>query len=75
MGKQVGQFAIAFNLVLKFMTMMALPIAGGLLGGVWLDQALGTTPLFIFVFTFFGLVFSNYAVYRVATRMQDQSRK
>lgn len=55
---------------MKFTIMLTGPILGGLLCGIWLDKQLQTTPWLMFVLMIVSLVFSTYAVYRVATRIQ-----
>jgi F0F1-type ATP synthase assembly protein I len=54
MAFQLGQlgFAVAFCLV------------GGLLGGLWVDRSLGTSPLFILVGSLLGIAIASLLAYR-----------
>jgi F0F1-type ATP synthase assembly protein I len=45
-----------------------------LLGGIWLDKKLGTTPLFILIGMFLGIGAATIGVARMVTRMYRQSR-
>ena len=73
MGKQIGEAALGYNLVIKFMIMLTCPLLGGLLGGAFLDKQFNTTPWLMFILTLIGLIFSVYAIYRVVTRMMNTS--
>ncbi|MFQ5577786.1 MAG: AtpZ/AtpI family protein [Anaerolineae bacterium] len=74
MGKNFRQFAIGYNLALKFGIMVSCPVLGSLFAGIFLDKKLGTTPWIMLALMVVGLGFSVYAVYRVATRTQDSNQ-
>ena len=67
-AKNFDRFVLGYNLAIKFTAMLACPILGGLGCGIWLDRQLQTTPWLMFILVMIGLVFSVYAVYRVASR-------
>ena len=68
-GKQLREAAIGYNLVIKFGVMLMLPIFCSLFSGIFLDKKLGTTPWLTLILMLGGMVFSIYAVYKVASRM------
>ena len=45
---------------------VAVCIVGGTLGGGWLDERVGTSPLFLLLGLLFGLVLAFYGVYQMA---------
>ncbi len=77
MSKGFRQFAVGYNLALKFGIMISCPILGALFIGIFVDKKLGTTPWVMLLMMAAGIAFSTYAVYRVAQRMQtpDQDKK
>jgi F0F1-type ATP synthase assembly protein I len=44
---------------------IGLSILFGVLAGLWLDGKLNTSPLFVMVGLFFGLIVAAYGVYRM----------
>ena len=44
---------------------IGLSILLGVLGGLWLDNKLGTQPLFILIGLLFGLIVAAYGTYRM----------
>jgi F0F1-type ATP synthase assembly protein I len=44
---------------------IALSIAGGTLGGLWLDNKFDTRPVFIITGLFTGMIVAFYGVYRM----------
>ncbi|MFA5760971.1 MAG: AtpZ/AtpI family protein [Dehalococcoidales bacterium] len=46
---------------------IAISIAGGTLGGLWLDNKFDTKPVFIITGLFIGLIVAFYGVYRMIT--------
>ena len=72
--KPFREFATGYNLALKFGVMTTLPIICALISGILLDKQVGTTPWFTLIFVFAGLIFSVYAMYRVAMRDANQQK-
>jgi F0F1-type ATP synthase assembly protein I len=53
---------------LKFIGMgwyIGLSITGGTLGGLWLDNKLGTKPVFIIIGLITGIIVAFYGVYKM----------
>jgi ATP synthase protein I len=50
-------------LVLGIGWFVAIAVIGGLLGGFWLDNKLGTGPFFLIIGLLFGLAVAGYGVY------------
>lgn len=46
---------------------VGLCVAGGILGGIWLDNKLGTHVIFTLVGLVFGLVLAVYGTYRMVS--------
>ena len=44
---------------------VAICIVGGVWGGVWLDEKLGTSPLFLLIGLMLGIVIAGAGVYRM----------
>jgi ATP synthase protein I len=51
--------------VLEVGWFVGIAIVGGVLGGLWLDNKLGTRPLFIIIGLFLGLVTAIYGAVRM----------
>jgi F0F1-type ATP synthase assembly protein I len=51
---------------------LVLIIFCSLLGGIWLDKKLGTTPWLMLVLMVVGLVFAMYTVIRIAIEAQQK---
>jgi ATP synthase protein I len=66
LGGQVWQ---ALALATSFGLTAALLVAGGVLGGQWLDGRLGTAPLFAVVGLFVGLAAGGYLFVRQVGRL------
>lgn len=66
MGGQVWQ---ALALATSFGLTAALLVAGGVVGGRWLDGRLGTTPLFAVVGLFLGLGAGGFIFVREVSRI------
>ena len=45
---------------------IAISIVAGTLGGLWLDQRAGTTPIFLLIGLLLGVVLAFYGTYRMA---------
>jgi F0F1-type ATP synthase assembly protein I len=70
----VGGYATGYGLAIKFLFILACPIASAFACGLWLDRQLNTTPWLMLILVLVGLVFSIYAVYRVAIQLRDEMR-
>lgn len=64
-----GQVWQALALATSFGLTAALLVAGGVVGGRWVDGRLGTTPLFAVVGLFLGLGTGGYLFIRQVTRI------
>ncbi len=53
---------------------VAVCIVVGILGGVWLDGKLGTTPLFILLGTIIGTIAAFYGMYRMVVPLLGDQR-
>jgi F0F1-type ATP synthase assembly protein I len=53
---------------------IALSIAGGTLGGLWLDSKLGTKPVFIISGLFIGMIVAFYGVYRMIIPLMKNNK-
>ena len=53
---------------------IAICIVVGVVGGVWLDKKLGTTPLFILLGIVFGTIAAFYGMYRMVVPLLDDKR-
>lgn len=51
-----NKFAVAIGLGLEMGFMIALPLVGFLLVGIWIDKKLDTMPLFTVIFVIISLV-------------------
>ncbi|SDY63469.1 AtpZ/AtpI family protein [Tindallia californiensis] len=47
---------------------MMVPILAGVVGGRWIDERLGTRPVFLFVLIFVGIMVGFRNVFAVTTR-------
>ena len=70
-NQHVRQAVIGYNIALKFGIMISLSVLCSLFAGIFIDKQLGTTPWFMLALMLAGIVFSTYAVYRVASRMNE----
>ncbi len=68
MGKDFRSFAMGYGLAVKFSLMVFFPIVAALCVGILLDKKLHTTPWLTLILALAGVIFSVYAVYRVAMR-------
>jgi F0F1-type ATP synthase assembly protein I len=50
---------------------VGLSIAGGVVGGLWLDRRVGTVPLFTLLGLLLGLVVALYSVYRMVRPLME----
>ncbi|MCB0166870.1 MAG: AtpZ/AtpI family protein [Anaerolineae bacterium] len=66
-------FAEGYGLGIKFFTILACPILSGAVCGIWLDRLLMTKPWMMFLLLILSFVFAMYAVYRVASRLQEEA--
>lgn len=64
-----GQVWQALALATSFGLTVALLVAGGVLGGRWLDGRVGTSPLFAVVGLFLGLGIGGFVFIRQVTRI------
>jgi F0F1-type ATP synthase assembly protein I len=65
MQVKIGKaWSLAMNLSWTMLFSLALP----LLGGIWLDKKLGTTPLFILIGAVLGILAATVGVARMAIR-------
>lgn len=53
---------------------VGLCIAGGILGGIWLDNKLGTSLIFTLVGVVLGLVLASYGTYRMISPLMREGR-
>lgn len=51
---------------------IAVCLVAGTLGGVWLDQQLGTAPLFLLIGLAIGLVVGFFGAYRMVERALEE---
>lgn len=49
-------------------------VAGGILGGIWLDKKLGTTIIFSLVGVVLGLVLALYGTYRIISPLMREGK-
>ena len=54
---------------------VAICIVGGVWGGVWLDEKLGTNPLFLLIGLMLGLVIAGAGVYRMLAALVSADGK
>ena len=54
---------------------VAICIVGGVWGGVWLDEKLGTSPLFLLIGLMLGLVIAGAGVYRMLAALVSADGK
>ena len=54
---------------------VAICIVGGVWGGVWLDEKLGTSPLFLLIGLMLGLVIVGAGVYRLLAALVSADGK
>ena len=54
---------------------VAICIVGGVWGGVWLDEKLGTSPLFLLIGLMLGLVIAGAGVYRLLVALVSADGK
>ena len=54
---------------------VAICIVGGVWGGVWLDEKLGTSPLFLLIGLMLGLVIAGAGVYRLLAALVSADGK
>ncbi|MCL5025047.1 MAG: AtpZ/AtpI family protein [Chloroflexi bacterium] len=64
--------ALAFQLM-QLGFLIALPLVGGLLVGLWADNSLGTKPLFILLGALAGIAAGTLAMYRVISQAIAQA--
>jgi hypothetical protein len=67
--------AVGYGLGIKFVFILAFPLLSSFACGIWLDKTLSTTPWLMFILIALGLVFSIYAVYRIAAQLQEELKK
>jgi len=53
---------------------IAVCVLVGVLGGLWLDRKLGTTPLFILLGTVFGMVAAFYGIYKLVAPLMGNDK-
>lgn len=49
----------------------AIVIVGGMVGGVWLDKAAGTSPLFVFLGMALGIAVIVLTIYKIFIQARD----
>ena len=54
---------------------VAICIVGGVWGGVWLDEKLGTSPLFLLIGLLLGIVIAGAGVYRMLAALVSADGK
>ena len=54
---------------------VAICIVGGVWGGVWLDEKLGASPLFLLIGLMLGLVIAGAGVYRLLAALVSADGK
>ncbi len=55
----------ALGLVTQVGCSIAIELIGSVVGGILLDRAIGTSPLFLIVGIFVGFVLSGYSLYKL----------
>lgn len=53
---------------------IAIPLVFFIVGGIFLDKKVGTSPLFLFVGVVFGFIGAGYAVYDTVKRLPTGRR-
>ncbi|MCB0190473.1 MAG: AtpZ/AtpI family protein [Anaerolineae bacterium] len=66
-------FAEGYGLGIKFFTVLACPILSGAACGIWLDRLLLTKPWIMLLMLILSFAFAMYAVYRIASRLQEEA--
>jgi F0F1-type ATP synthase assembly protein I len=76
-GRAPGKFLLppAYDLALRWALTLAVAVLIGFFVGRWLDQKLGTTPLFLLIGIFWGVGGSFYSLYIQVKKLQDGENK
>ncbi len=53
-----------YHLIMQISAILLCSVFGTLLGGIWLDNRLGTTPWLMLVLMIAGIGFAMYTIYR-----------
>ncbi len=64
----LGRSAAYFALFSEIGITLLVTVLAGVLGGYWIDQQLGTLPIFVLVGLFIGLTAGAVAMYRMINR-------
>lgn len=62
MKKYLGPFK-GYQLAMQISSILLCSVFGTLLGGIWLDQKLGTTPWLMLVLMVVGIIFAVVTIY------------
>ncbi len=64
----LGRAAAYFALFSEIGLILLVTVLAGVLGGYWVDQQLGTLPIFVLIGLLIGLVAGALAMYRIISR-------
>jgi F0F1-type ATP synthase assembly protein I len=64
----LGRTAAYFAVFSEIGIVLLVTVLAGVLGGYWIDQQLGTLPVFLLIGLFVGLAAGSLAVYRIISR-------
>jgi F0F1-type ATP synthase assembly protein I len=68
MKKYLGPLK-GYQLAMQISSILLCSVFGTLLGGIWLDQKLGTTPWLMLVLMIVGIVFAVVTIYHTVKDM------
>lgn len=64
MKKYLGPLK-GYHLAMQISGTLVCSVFGSLLGGIWLDRKLGTTPWLMLILMILGIAFAMYTIYRI----------
>jgi len=70
-----GILPAAYDLALRWAITLTVAVLAGVFAGRWVDQKLGTTPLFILIGLFWGVGGSFFSIYLQLKKMQEKEEK
>lgn len=71
-----GNPALSFGIAMSVSTSLVVPIVAGALGGAWLDNRFGTTPIFALILLLLGVVIGFAQMFRLLNRLnREEERK
>ncbi|MEW5958634.1 MAG: AtpZ/AtpI family protein [Chloroflexota bacterium] len=59
-----------YQLVLQISSILVCSVFGALLGGIWLDRKLGSSPCLMLVLMVVGVIFAMVAIYRTVNKAE-----